>query len=623
MLWKFHSSVYVYGSSLQKPISSMLSKSPNLLVNSPGTGIGTNHAYLLLSSIRTKSLRQAQQIHAQILINSIFPDTHLANLTVEAYFKCGKPHVAFKVLDKMPERDSFSWSPAIAFYSINKESEKALHVFRLMNREGCDPNRSSLISSLNSCCSLLKLIQGKQIHSQILKKIPPSDVLVGNVLIHFYSKCGQLNEAEKAFNGILDRDLVSWSSMLSGYSQNGLSKKAWEFFALFNNQAMGFSHYAFSVAAKACGELEEIKQGEELHCLVLKTGFQFHVFVASALLDMYAKHGILTCARKIFDSMLEPNVVSWTSIITGYVQIDEAEEALKLFRLQIRMGIQPDPYSLSSILAACANIPALEFGKQVHALNVKSGFEFEVFAGNSLVGMYSRCGSLSDAEGTLASMSIRDVITWTAMIAGFAQHGHGRKALEMFNRMREAKMEPNAVTFVAVLSACSRSGMIEEGVHHFRSMETVYGIEAGEEHYTCMVDILARAGRVKEAEEFMRNMPFEPSARAWGSLLSGCRACGDLELGLKCAEELFRLEPKSASNHVLLANMYAANGRWEEMGRIRGLMKEKGLKKESGYSWIEVGKDVSIFGVGDNLHPQRHLIYATLHQLSWAMEEYI
>lgn len=245
----------------------------------------------------------------------------------------------------------------------------------------------------------------------------------------------------------------------------------------------------------------------------------------------------------------------------------------------------------------------------------------KIFTGNSLVGMYSKCGCLSDAQKMHKLMQVHDVITWTSMIAGYAQHGQGIKALEIFDQMRDANIRPNSITFIAVLSACSRSGLVDKGIMHFQSMDVDYGIEAREEHYTCMVDLLARAGHVKEAYEFMRRMPFEPSASTWGALFSGCRASGELALGLMCAEQLFELEPKSASNHIMLANMYAAEGRWEEMRRVRRLIKEKGLKKESGYSWIEVGKKVSVFGVADNLHPQSDLIYAMLYHLSLEMEK--
>lgn len=521
----------------------------------------------------------------------------------------------------MLERDSTSWAHVISSYSQNKQSEKAIRCFHLMNQQGCDPNRASLISALSSCGDFSRSIQGKQLHSQVVRRIPPSDVTGRNVLIDFYSKCGELSQARLVFDEILDKDLVSWTTMLSGYSQNGLSREALEFFVAMHSQDMGFSHYAFSVTAKAYGELVDSNAGEELHCLVIKTGFESHVFVVSALLDMYSKQGNIAFARKVFELMDEPNVVSWTSIIAGYVQIDKGEEALDLFKHQLRVGVQPDAFSLSSILSACANIPALEFGKQVHAHIIKYGFESQIFAGNSLVGMYSKCGCLSDAQRMHKSMQVRNVITWTSMIAGFAQHGHGIEALMIFDQMKETNIRPNSITFVAVLSACSRSGLVDEGFRHFQSMSADYGIEAQEEHYTCMVDLLARAGLVKEAEAFMQAMPFEPRASAWGALLSGCRARGELGLGLKCAEELFRLEPESASNHILLANMYAAEGRWEEMRRIRGLMKEKGLKKESGYSWIEVGKKVSMFGVGDNLHPQSNLIYDMMRNLLFEMED--
>ncbi|KAF6154469.1 hypothetical protein GIB67_028361 [Kingdonia uniflora] len=581
----------------------------------------THHVSLLLSCISTKSLRQTQQIHAKTIVDStILSSIYLGNLLVEAYFKCGVPEFAFRVLfDEMPERDSFSWSACIWFYSQSKLQERVFMAFRRMIEEGCNPNRSSLISCLSSSAGLSKFSEGRQLHSQIMMRISPSDVIVGNVLINFYSRCGELSEAIQAFHDIVAKDLVSWTSLLSTYSYNGSSKEVWEFFRIMRREDMGFSHYVFSVVAKACGELGDILLGEEVHCLILKAGFESCVITASAVLDMYSKHGMIECSCKIFDVIEEPNVVSWTTIITGYVHTNGVE-ALKLFRSQIRVGVTPDPHSFSSILVACANIPALEFGKEVHACITKSGFGLQTFTGNSLVGMYSRCGVLSDARKILDSMKIWNVISWTSMITGYAQHGCGLEALEMFKRMREEKIEPNAITFLAVLSACSRSGLVEEGLQHFQSMGT-YGVEAGEEHYTCMVDLLARSGKVKEAEEFMKKMPFEPTASAWGALLSGCRDTREIKLGLKCAEELFRLEPNSATNHVLLANMYAANGRWNEMCRIRGMMKEKSLKKERGYSWIEICKNVNVFGVGDQLHPQSKLIYLILHQLALEMEE--
>ncbi|XP_043696352.1 pentatricopeptide repeat-containing protein At2g33680-like isoform X2 [Telopea speciosissima] len=311
-----------------------------------------------------------------------------------------------------------------------------------MNQEGCDPNRSSLISCLNSCGNLSKWIEGKQIHTQVLKKLPPSDVIVGNVLIDFYSKCGKLSEAAQAFDEIPIRDSVSWNSMLSGYSRNGRSGEAWKLFSTMKIQGMEFSHQTFSIAAKACGELKDIKEGEQLHCLVLKTGFESHVVVSSALLDMYVKLGYISWSRKVFNSMAETNVVSWTSIISGYVQIDEGAEALKLFKQQILVGVLPDAHSLSSILAACANIPALEFGKLIHACIMKLGYEFQIFAGNSLVAMYSRCGCLFDAQRTLDSMNLKDVITWTSIISGYAQHGQATKALEILKGNRCECREP-------------------------------------------------------------------------------------------------------------------------------------------------------------------------------------
>ncbi|XXG59072.1 hypothetical protein AAC387_Pa04g1212 [Persea americana] len=376
MLQKFKNTYEI--TRFHKPIV-FLKQSRNFHVNVSYT----NYSSLLRDAIKTKSLAKTQEIHAQTLIHGLFAGTHIANLTMESYFKCGESKLAHQVFEQMPERDSMSWTHVVSSYSQNKQSEKAIRFFRLMNQQGCDPNRASLISALSSCGHISKSIQGKQLHSQVVRRIPPSDVTVCNVLIDFYSRCGELSEAWLMFDETLDKDLVSWTTMLSGYSQNGLSREALDFFILMHSQDMGFSQYAFSVTAKACGELRNSKAGEELHCLVIKTGFESQVFVASALLDMYSKQGKTTFVRKVFELMDEPNVVSWTSIITAYVQIDKGEEALDLFKHQLQVGVQPDAFSLSSILAACANIPALEFGKQIHSHIIKSGFEFQIFAGTA------------------------------------------------------------------------------------------------------------------------------------------------------------------------------------------------------------------------------------------------
>ncbi|ERM95233.1 hypothetical protein AMTR_s00009p00268260 [Amborella trichopoda] len=416
------------------------------------------------------------------------------------------------------EEEKRHWSQLITQCARSKQHDQVLHLFYTMHRSGLRPSRNSTISSLNACSHLCLLPQGTQLHALTIKAalLSPPDVVVSNVLIDMYSKCGLLDESHKIFDETHHRDLVSWISILSGYSRNGLHGSALETFFDVHSLGMGFSDYGFSVAFKACAALGDIRPGLQIHCLATKVGLDSDVFVVSSLLDMYAKCGRITSARHVFNTIDEPNVVSWTSMISGYVRSEDGEEALRLFSQQLRVGIAPDPFTFSSVLAACASLSALDPGQQVHVHVLKSGLE---------------------------------------------------------------------------------------------------------EHFTCVVDLLGRAGLVKEAEEFMRHMPCEPSASAWGALLSACRKNGNVHLSAKCADQLFRLEPHAAANHVQLANIYAASGRWKDMGRVRLLMKEKGIKKESSYSWIEMGKKVNVFGVGDNLHPKSDVIYFMLGILAMEMKD--
>ncbi|XP_031475504.1 pentatricopeptide repeat-containing protein At5g04780, mitochondrial-like [Nymphaea colorata] len=530
---------------------------------------------------------------------------------------------AHQAFAESPEQNLASWAALITSLYREKRFEEVISLFRLIQRSGNGrwDSRPVMLSVLNSCAKLAALPEGRQIHSLAIKTNSVSDVVGRNVLISLYGKCCKLEDAVKVFDEMPERDLVSWSSVLSGLSQNGLAWEALEFSVDMHRQGVGFNDYGFCVVLKACIDLSSSYNGMSVHCLVIKTGFEDHVFVASSLVDMYGKCGDTQCARRAFDQMKEPNVVSWTSVIASYVQSDNGEEGLQLFREQMRVGMSPDPFSFSCILSACANLPALDQGKQIHAQVIKFGYAMQVFAGNSLIDMYSKCGCLADAKQVHVEMPIRNVVSWTGIISGYAHHGFGTEALHMFELMKEAEIKPNSVTFVCVLHACSHSGLIEEGMKHFNSMKKDFGVEPSEEHYTCMIDLLGRAGHVKDAEEFMKKMPFEPGASSWGALLNACRLTGDVGLGVRCAEQLFRLEPHVAANHVMLANMYAANRRWQDVARVRLLLKDKGIKKDSGYSWTEAAGNVHVFGVDDNMHPQSELIYSTLEHLYMELKD--
>uniref|UniRef100_UPI0040747504 Synthetic PPR-DYW protein n=1 Tax=synthetic construct TaxID=32630 RepID=UPI0040747504 len=515
----------------------------------------------------------------------------------------------------------FSWNSKIRGYARNGQPEEALSLYSQMRRSGIKPDNYTFPFVLKACASLSSLKEGKQIHGHVIKSGFESDVYVQSALIDMYAKCGELEDARKVFDEMPERNVVSWNAMISGYAQNGQSEEALELFREMQQEGIKPSEFTFCSVLSACASLGSLEMGKQIHGYVIKSGFESIVFVGNALIDMYAKCGSIEDARKVFDEMPERTVVSWTAMISGYAQNGQSEEALELFREMQREGVKPDEVTLPSVLSACANLGALEQGKQIHAYVIKSGFESDVFVGSALIDMYAKCGSIEDARKVFDKMPERDVVSWNAMIAAYAQHGHGKEALQLFQQMQQEGVKPSEVTFTSILSACSHAGLVDEGHHYFESMSPDYGITPRVEHYGCMVDLLGRAGRLDEAEDLIKSMPFQPNVVVWGTLLGACRVHGDVERGERAAERILELDPESAAPYVLLSNIYAAAGRWDEAAKVRKLMKERGVKKEPGCSWIEVNNKVHEFVAGDKSHPQTKEIYAELERLSKQMKE--
>lgn len=340
----------------------------------------------------------------------------------------------------------------------------------------------------------------------------------------------------------------------------------------------------------------------------------------NAIVTAYAQNDKVKEARELFDNMPQRDVVSWNAILAGYEQNGQGEDALKLFNQMLRSGTIPDQSTFTSILSACTRLATIEQGKQIHTHIIKTIFKSDVLLGNTLITMYAKCGSIDDAHQVFHKMPIKDKVSWTTTIVGYAQHGHSNEALELFRQMEEAGVKPDHVTFVGVLSACSHAGLVAEGWHFFDSMSRDYSITPTVEHYSCMADLLGRCGHLHEAEEMITKMPFEPDAVVLGALLSACRIHSNVELGRHVAEKLFELEPENGANYVLLSNIYAAASRWDDVAALRMKMKDRGVKKQPGCSWIEVKNKIHTFLVGDESHPQTEKIYATLESLAEPMK---
>eukprot|EP01018_Ginkgo_biloba_P007475 Gb_18859 [translate_table: standard] len=524
-----------------------------------------------------------------------------------------------------------------------------------LDEKGISVVSNTYASLLQECANMKALTEGKQLHADMLRKGIELNVFLGAKLVSMYANSGSFGNALKVFDKISTCSVFAWNAMIRGYVTHGHCEEALNIYYQMKREGLSPDKFTFPSVIKACSGLKALEQGREIHRYITSSGFESDLFVGSALIDMYAKCGVMESARDVFDKMsrrdvvlwtamiagyaqngsldkalqlfrhmqaanVKPNVVTWNAVIGGYAQNGHANEALEQFRQMQLAGVKLDVVTISSILPACAHLAVLQQGKEIHDFTIRRGLDSDVFVVSALIDMYAKCGNIECARRLFDQMPRRDVVSWNAMIVGYGMHGYGEDALTLFNQMQQANMKPNRVTFINVLSACSHAGLVDEGCQYFHSMSRDYDITPRLEHYACMVDLLGRAGHLEEANDFIKNMPIEPDADLWGALLGACKIHRNIDLGESVAEQIFQLEPEDAGYYVMLSNIYAEAGRWDGVAKVRALMKDRGLKKTAGRSWIEVKNKVHEFVVGDKSHPQSGKIYAMLERLGVQME---
>ncbi|GMH25685.1 hypothetical protein Nepgr_027528 [Nepenthes gracilis] len=522
-----------------------------------------------------------------------------------------------------------SWNSIIAELARSGDSLEALRAFSSMRKLSLMPNRSTFPCTIKSCSALSDLYSGRQAHQQALIFGYEPDLFVSSALVDMYSKCGELCDARKLFDGIPLRNVVSWTSMITGYVQNDNAHEALLLFKEFlveKSETEGdvacLDSVALGSVLSACSRISGKCITEGVHALSVKIGFEGDLSIENTLLDAYAKCGELGASRKVFDGMVEKDVVSWNSIIAVYAQNGLSIEALEIFYVMVNgSDVKFNAMTLTTVLLACAHSGALLVGKCMHDQVVKMGLEGDVIVGTSIIDMYCKCGRVGMARKAFDRIQVKNVKSWSAMVAGYGMHGHASDALDIFYAMKRAGIKPNCITFVSVLAACSHAGLVEEGWRCFRSMKKEFNVDPTVEHYGCMVDLLGRAGFLKEACDLIKEMDVEPDFVVWGSLLGACRMHKNLELAEISARKLLQLDPNNCGYYVLLSNMYADAGRWNDVERMRVLIKDHGLTKPPGFSLVELKGRVHVFLVGDNEHPQRKKIYEYLKKLSKKLQE--
>lgn len=541
------------------------------------------------------------------------------------------------------------FNEAIVILCEQKLLKQAVQLLDQINR----PSVSTYSPLILSCLRQRALYEGRRVHDHMKAFNFVPGVFISNRLIDMYVKCGSLMDAQKVFDEMLERDLCSWNTMIRGYSKLGkveLARKlfdgmpqrdgfSWtamiscyvqhhkpkEALELYREMqscgSLDNNKFTLSTAIAASAAIPSLLSGKEIHGRIVRMGLESDSTVWSALSDMYAKCGSIKGARSIFDEAVDRDVVSWTSMMDGYFADGRWEDGFLLLSNMLKAQIKPNEYTFSGVLNACANRALENVGKQVHGHIIRIGIDPDSFAASALVHMYSKCGNVTSARKVFEGLPIPDLVSWTSLIVGFAQNGQAEKSLELFELMLRSDTQPDHVTFVGVLSACTHAGLVEKGIEYFNSIKDRHGLTPIAEHYSCLIDLLSRAGRFKEAEEYISKMPMKPDRFLWASLLGGCRIHNNVELAEQAAKALFKIEPENAATYTTLGNIYATAGRWEEVAKVRRMMDNRGVVKKPGLSWIEVKRQVHKFLVGDTSHPNYNEIHTFLQEISKKMRQ--
>ncbi|CAN6471202.1 unnamed protein product [Victoria cruziana] len=564
------------------------------------------------------TLSDAVCVHTHALKAGFSSDLFVQTSLMSFYCRFCCMEYAHHIFDETSERDTASWNVLIGGYSQKGCLSSALLVFQDMRRlSDCTLDCITVMALMQVCAGKDNLHLGESILCLVIKNAMEKDVTVKNTLITMLGKCEDSESAELLFSEMnpLDRNTVSWNALISGCCCQEDYARAVEVFSQMLQLDERPDLGTILSLVSAFAESDVLPAGRSIHCYVLKAGFDSNVSAGNAIISMYSKCGDAQAAYQAFAEMPIRNRVTWTSVLSGFAQNGWSDEARKLFMDMEIAGEKPDSVTIVAMLSACAFSGDHEYGKWIHEYAIAGGLITNVIVCNALMDMYAKCGSISDARQVFEKVQEKNIISWTTMILGYAMNGDFKEALNIFSEMLKLGIRPNHVTFLAVLSACVHGGLLEKGLEIFHSMTAKHHIPPRLEHYACIADLLGRKGKVQQAFDLVQNMPFRPDAGIWGALLGACRIHHEIEIGEFVAERLLELDP-SAVSHVSMANIYAAEGKWEGAARLRMMMKSKKAKKTPGCSLIQVNCVTHSFSVEDRSHPEYLLIYEIVEGLA-------
>ncbi|GER45870.1 pentatricopeptide repeat (PPR) superfamily protein [Striga asiatica] len=556
------------------------------------------------------------------------PNVYTKCALIDMFAKCGSLDEAHKVFDEMPlkERDLASWTSIICGWIQAGQELKALCLFEEMRQTGTRPD-SALVAAMLPACGRLESRQagnGMALQGCALKTGVHDDLFVSNAAMDMYCKFGDPHRAYVIFRGMPCKDHVSWRTLIAGYSHNCLYERSLDLYLERTKKSKLTPDDVHVVASvfPAIGKLNLSEQGKAMHGFIIKHGFDDDVVLRIALMDMYSSCGL----TREMDTLLSvwPDIMVWNSAIAGHAAGEKFDLALIVFRrmwtTSSQLLIRPNSVTLVSILPICTKMGVLKQGMELHCYAVKNTVIMAVSVSNSLIDMYCKCGYLGLGRRVFDHMSEKDIVSYNTLISAYGFCGYGKQALILFDEMICLGIKPTKATFVGLLSACSHSGLVDEGWSVYRSMIDSYGICPNMEHYSCMVDLFGRAGRIRDACNFIRRMPEKPEGSVLGCLVAACQFHGITE-PVDLLEEILQDNVQDSGYHILLSNMYASTKKWKDASRVRALIKEKGLRKKPGSSLIQMGCYTHIFDARDTAHAELSKIQQVLEILSSEMKE--
>ncbi|KAK9080269.1 hypothetical protein SSX86_001945 [Deinandra increscens subsp. villosa] len=524
------------------------------------------------------------------------------------------------------QSSSFLSNTMLRAYANSGFCSDALNFYSLIRKTGVLPNNFTFPFTLKSCATNSVPMYGKLIHSEIIRTGFGSDVYVEAALVDMYAGCGLIEDGRQVFDKMSKRDLVCWTAMITAYEQAERAETA--LLLLHEMQREGFSmDWVTTVTvASAVGQLGDARNGRAVHGYAIRNVFLHELPVVNSVLAMYAKCGEVEIAETIFDLAKQRNIITWNSMLTCYTQNGLASEALALFEQMKVFGVNPNEVTALILVSACSYLGSRKHAAKIHDVIVQNKIDINITLRNAIMDMYAKCADLDTALGMFKEVPVNclDVSSWNTLIAGYGMHGYGKEALKLFNQMKDENFQPNHITFTSVLSACSHSGLVNEGKKCFAEME-IFSVTKEPKHFACMVDMYGRAGLLNEAYEVIKDMKSQANDEVWGALLLACKIHGNTNLAEVAADNIFHLEPQHTGYYVLMSNIYADSRNWQEVGNLRRDMKNKGLRKPAAVSLIEVNNELHGFRTGEQLDTFTRNIYHKVEQMvvELKMEGYV